>query len=529
MDTKENNYTDANLTSGMHNTFWLESVEKDAYTPLTQNLETDVVIVGGGIAGITTAYCLTQVGLKVVVVEDGHICSGETGRTTAHLVTALDDRYYLMEETFGAEKAKLIAESHSGAIDFVERTIKKEGIDCEFERVPGYLFRHPSDDEKNLERELKAAKDTGLNVKMVDKIPGMLIQQQAIEFANQAQFHPLQYVLGLCKAIDAKGGQIFTQTRAVEIDKEGIKTKEGFTVKAKHVVVATNSPVNNKFAMHLVQYAYRTYVIGALIPKGSLPKAEWWDTGDYTVNADIPPYHYVRTQAFNEEFDLLISGGQDHPIGNITDDNIEEEDRYALIEQWTRAHFNIDKVVYKWSGQVLEPMDGIAFMGRNPYDSDNVYIITGDSGNGMTHCTIGAMLITDLIQGKDNPYEKLYSPKRLNVKSLGLMFREVAKTFLMDLKGNPGTEVSKDVNEIPNGQGKVVKIGDSKFGAYRDQAGELHLVSAKCTHLGCVVAWNNDEKSWDCPCHGSRFNYDGNVLNGPANEPLPYYKSDLEE
>ncbi|MBA3682902.1 MAG: FAD-binding oxidoreductase, partial [Bacteroidetes bacterium] len=302
------------ITAGNHSSPWIDSMQPLAFRKLEENIETDVVIVGGGLAGISIAYCLVKSGKRVVIIEDGFIGSGETGRTTAHLVTALDDRYYELEKMFGEEKTKLIAESHKKAIDFIERTTHTEHIDCDFERLDGYLFLHPSDEIESLVREYNAATKAGLEIEQMVEIPGILdYNGPGLRFANQAQFHPLKYIKALCDVIQNNGGVIYTNTRAKEIDHTGIVTDSEFKVNAKHVVVATNTPVNNKVAMHLKQYAYRTYVIGAKIKKNSLPKALWWDTGNFEVNKDIPPYHYVRSQKLDAEHDLLIIGGEDHP------------------------------------------------------------------------------------------------------------------------------------------------------------------------------------------------------------------------
>ncbi|MBK5284917.1 MAG: FAD-dependent oxidoreductase, partial [Bacteroidia bacterium] len=441
----------------------------------------------------------------------------------AHLVTTLDDRYYHLEKIFGEEKTKLIVESHKAAIDFVERTVKKENIDCGFERVNGYLFRHPSDKEDALQQELKAALSVGVEIKEVDEAPGMLQTEKALCFLNQAQFHPLKYLNGLCKAIEQNGGKIFTGTHAEKINHEGITTEEGFTVKAKHVVVATNSPVNNLFTMFEKQYAYRTYVIGALVKKDSLPKALWWDTGDFESNSKIPPYHYVRVHPYDEQYDLLISGGEDHPTADTSKTKVPEENRYKLVEKWTRKHFPIDEIIYRWSGQVLEPMDGIAFIGRNPFDHENVYIVTGDSGNGMTHCSFAGLLISDLINGKENRWEKLYSPSRFTLKESGPVFKQMMHEFISYMKQMPNFKSAEVLSSVKNGEGKIIDMLEEKFGAYRDEDGLLHIVSGECTHLKCTLAWNRDETSWDCPCHGSRFTYEGKVINGPANFDLPAY------
>lgn len=518
----KDNSQKSQIDSGKTISYWVDTTNQHPLKPLKENLETDVVIVGGGIAGLSVAYCLSQSGKKIVLVEDGFIGSGETGRTTAHFVTALDDRYYNLERIFGEEKTKLIVESHKVAIDFVEQTIKKENIDCEFERVNGYLFLHPSDKKESLRLELNAALNAGVQMMDVDDVPGLLQNEKALCFLNQAQFHPLKYLNGLCKAIEEKGGKIFTGTHASKIDHEGITTADRFTIKAKHIVVATNSPVNNLFTMFSKQYAYRTYVIGALVKKNLLPKALWWDTGNFDNDSKFPPYHYIRVQALNDQYDLLISGGEDHPTADTSKTNIKEEDRYRLLEDWTRKHFPIEAIYYRWSGQVLEPMDGIAFIGRNPLDHDNIYIITGDSGNGMTHCSFAGLLISDLINGKKNKWEKLYSPMRFTLSESGSVLK-LMKDDLVNVLKKWFYTGSVELSAIKNGEAGIVKLDGKKCGAYKDESGKLFLVSAECTHLKCMVLWNNDEKSWDCPCHGSRFTYEGKVINGPANFDLPAY------
>lgn len=512
------------LTSGNNASYWIDSVPGISYDLLKENKVTDVVIVGAGISGLTTAYCLLKSGKKVIVVEDGNVGSGETGRTTAHLTSALDDRYYELERVYGEKNTSLIANSHKAAIDFIEKTVLNLNIECNFERLFGYLFLHPSDDRGSLTKELEAAKKAGLEVEEVPYLPGIKEQGQGLRFSGQAQFHPLKYIKGLCDAIINMGGHIFTSTHADKINHEGIVTADGIKVTAKHVVVATNSPVNNKFVMHLKQYPHRTYVIGAKIKKGSLPKALWWDTGDFSENKEIPPYHYVRTQALDDTHDLLICGGEDHPTGIAEQAKINEEDRYSLLEYWAKKYFPIEEVVYQWSGQVLEPMDSLAYIGRNPIDKNNVYIVTGDSGNGMTHGTIAGILLTDIINGKENDWEKLYSPSRFKIFAAGkTFFKELAGGTLAYLKNKSHDSKPVEVGTILTNEGKIIEVEGEKFGAYRDENGELHIIAAECSHLKCIIKWNNDEKSWDCPCHGSRFTHEGKVLNGPANKNLQYF------
>ena len=512
--------------SPQHQSPWIEAGPKtNPYHPLNENLETDVVIIGGGLAGVTTAYCLSQSGKKVVLVEDGIIGSGETSHTTAQLVTALDDRYAHFEKLFGEEDTRLIAQSHKAAIDFVEQTIHQEKIDCLFDRVPGYLFCHPSDREDILKDELSAAQKAGIHPIYLNQIPGMLNDEEAcLEFPRQAQFHPLLYLHGLCKVIVEKGGQLFTNTHAAIINADGIISEDGFIVKADHVVVATNSPVNNLVAMHLKQTAFRTYVVAGLVQKNALPRALWWDTGDHDADQDFPPYHYVRLTSYNDEYELLISGGEDHPTGDLGPGETAEENRYQKLEAWTRDRFPLEDILYRWSGQVLEPVDSLAFIGRNTLDKNNVYIITGDSGTGMTHCTIGGMLIRDLIMGIKNPWEEIYRPSRITMNSSLVFFKELIRGIKSVLQGTPDDESVKEVQQIKEGEAKICKIDGHKCGVYHDLDGDLQIVSARCTHLGATLHWNADEKSWDCPWHGSRFTSQGTVLNGPANSNLPFYE-----
>src|SRR5688572_6781177 len=353
----------ANETSGEHKTFWLETGWQASYGSLKESITSDVVVVGGGLGGVSVAYVLSKAGKKVVLIEDGLIASGETGRTTAHLVSALDDRYADLEFIFGEEDTRLIAQSHSAAIDFIEETCRLERIDCHFERVDGYLFLHPSDKPESLTKEGDAARRAGIKVSEVSSIPGIdSYDGGGLKFPGQAQFHPLLYIKGLCEVIVRNGGKIYTNTHAQEIKSTGITTADGFTVTADHIVVATNTPVNNMVAMHLKQTAHRTYVIGCLVKKFALPKALWWDTGDFNEDKTHPPYHYIRLHQYNDQYDLLISGGEDHPTGDIREGDIPEEGRYAKLESWTREHFPVEKVIYQWSGQVLEPVDSLGFI-----------------------------------------------------------------------------------------------------------------------------------------------------------------------
>lgn len=516
------------LTSGANLSYWIASSDPIKFGPLNTDLHTETVIVGGGIAGLSVAYCLARAGRQVVVIEDGYIGSGETGRTTAHLVNALDDRFSEIEKRLGKDNSKLAAESHTAAIDFIEQVVAYENIDCEFVRLNGYLFLHPSDKLSTLEDELLATQRAGLKTEMIRHVPGIESEKgPCLMFPDQAQFHPMKYLRGLAEAVVKYGGKIFTETHANAISKEKVKAN-GFEIHAEHIVVATNTPVNDLVTMHTKQHPYRTYVVGALIPRGAVSPALWWDTGNMNSKWVTDPYHYVRLQSYNESFNLLIAGGEDHKTGQAEKEHIPEEDRFTALISWTRQHFPmIGDVVYRWSGQVMEPVDAMAFIGRNPGDK-NIYIATGDSGNGMTHGTIAGMLISDLIQKRENPWEKLYDPSRITLKATGDFLQEVGNMAAQYLDYLSPGDV-KSISAIAPGEGAILNIGARKTAVFKDENEEVHAYSAVCPHLGCVVQWNATEKSFDCPCHGSRFTCHGKVVNGPAQGDLKEIRIKSEE
>jgi glycine/D-amino acid oxidase-like deaminating enzyme/nitrite reductase/ring-hydroxylating ferredoxin subunit len=467
--------------------------------------------VGAGIAGLTTAYLLAREGKSVVVLDDGPLAGGETSRTTAHLVNALDDRYYELERLHGERGARLAAESHTAAVDQIEEIVEREGIDCDFQRLDGYLCVGPGQSTEQLGHELRAAHRCGLTeVKYVERLPYDGYDfGAALHFPYQGQFHILKYMTGLARAFTDLGGRLHTRSHADKIEGDGktarVTTSEGHVVTASAVVVATNTPVNDLVSIHTKQAPYRTYVVGARVPEGSVPRMLLWDTED--------PYHYVRLQTVSEGHDVLIVGGEDHKTGQAED----FDERFRRLEEWTRERFpSVESFDYRWSGQVMEPVDGLGFIGRNPGDADNVYVATGDSGNGMTHGTIAGILIRDLILGRDNAWATLYDPSRISLRAGGEYARENLNVAAQYAEHLTGGEVSSP-DEVAPGAGAIMRRGLSKVALYRDDAGALHEFSAVCTHLGCVVAFNDKEKSWDCPCHGSRFSpTDGHPLNGPA-------------
>jgi glycine/D-amino acid oxidase-like deaminating enzyme/nitrite reductase/ring-hydroxylating ferredoxin subunit len=487
------------------------SVDLPSRPALDKNASTDVCIVGAGIAGLTTAYLLAMEGRSVIILDDGPIAGGETSRTTAHLVNALDDRYFELEKLHGLKGARLAAESHTTAIDRIEEIVAKEKIACDFERLDGYLFVAPGEPTDVLDKELEAAHRAGLTgLTKVARAPLNGFDTGAcLLFPRQAQFHPLKYLDGLSKAIEKKGGRIFNKTHAEEFknespdkNKASVKTSNGAMVFAGAIIVATNTPVNDWVTIHTKQAAYRTYVIGLRVPKGSVTKALYWDTLD--------PYHYVRLTG-EADHEVLIVGGEDHKTGQDDDTN----ERFERLEAWTRERFpNSGVMEFQWSGQIMEPVDSLAFIGRNPGDQ-NIYVVTGDSGNGMTHGTIAGILLTDLIVGRENEWAALYDPSRISLRGAPEFAKENLNAVAQFADYVSSGDID-DVRKIAKGAGAVIRRGLKKVAVYRDTHDGLHEHSAVCPHLGCIVDWNPTERTWDCPCHGSRFDTSGEVVNGPA-------------
>ncbi|HWC75068.1 MAG TPA: FAD-dependent oxidoreductase [Gemmatimonadales bacterium] len=496
-----------------YESLWTATAEMPVYPQLDRNIIADVVIVGAGLAGISVAYHLAELGCKVVVLDDGPIGGGVTSRTTAHLTCAMDNTYGVVESRRGTANARLAAESHRSAIDRIERIVERENIDCDFERLDGYLFLPPGEKIATLDDELAAARRAGVPVKRRKRAPlDCFDTGPCIHYPNQARFHPLKYLAALARAIERNHGQLFTGTHVDKIEggKHASVAAGALTVSASAVVVATNAPINTRLFLQTKQAPYTTYVIGARVPARSVPAGLYWDMDD--------PYHYVRPHPIDDDSDsdILIVGGEDHKTGQADD----MDKRHGRLERWARKRFPmIDDIAFRWSGQVMESMDGLAFIGKNPGFPDNVYVVTGDTGMGMTHGTIAGMLISDLIFDQPNKWEKLYDPARKPLRAAGKFLKEnanVARQYSdWVLSGDEET-----TDDLAPGEGAVIRDGLKKIAAYRDAYGALHEFSAVCPHLGCIVQWNSMERTWDCPCHGSRFDKLGTVINGPANRGL---------
>jgi glycine/D-amino acid oxidase-like deaminating enzyme/nitrite reductase/ring-hydroxylating ferredoxin subunit len=498
-----------NVDSEQSRSLWADA-KFPRFPALRETQRTDVLVIGGGIAGLSTAFELVRAGRKVTVVDRGPIGGGMTARTSAHLSYEIDDTYAELIRKHGERAAKLYFESQKAAVDRIEEICAGERIACDFARLDLFVFAPDSKGRGELEDELAAAAKVGFAGVGWAEAPVQSDNKGCLRFPDQARFHPLRYLAGLAKAIKRDGGELYSNTPVVSIKETAAgpvaKTANGQTIRAKAIVAATNAPIANRLAVHTKQAPYRTYVL-TFEAGNAVPDALIWDTED--------PYHYARTYRQGGDR-LLLVGGEDHKSGE-SDDGAE---RMTRLEAWGRRNFpGLGKVRHRWSGQIYEPADYLPFIGHSP-GHKNVYLITGDSGEGLTTGVVASLILPDLIAKRKNRWAPVYRTTRKIVQPSPIA------TYVKDLAGATkhlfahalGAEATADKIE-PNA-GAVITIDGKKMAAFRDAKGKLHTRSASCTHVGCVVKWNSFERCWDCPCHGSQFAPLGDVLQAPALTPL---------
>ncbi len=481
---------------------WVATAASSRYSPLGRDREVDVAIVGAGITGLTAGLVLARAGKRVAILESRHVASGVTGFTTAHLTQAVDARYRVLASRFGAEGARTVAESTKHAIDRIEAFVAELGIACDFARVPGYLYTEREADVRELEEELEAARNAGIAVNLVRDVPLPFATAAAVRFDGQAQFHIGKYAEALATAAVSAGCEIFEMTHVSEVI-EGETCElvtEGGKVRASHVIFATNSPLTRTFVQTKI-HSYRSYAI-AFPAKNDVPAALYWDTDD--------PYHYTRTVDVDGGRYLIV-GGEDHKTGHDED----TEKRYAALLAYAQTRFAVSDVAYRWSAQVLEPVDGLPYIGATPHAA-NVFVATGYSGTGMTFGTLAGEILSDHILGRENAYAELYAATRVKLSTIAHYVAENVDTskFMVTDRLRGGDVGS--IDEVRPGEGKLVSVDGKKLAVYRTDSGEVRACSAVCPHLGCIVHFNSAEKTWDCPCHGSRFDTQGTVLHGPS-------------
>ena len=490
-----------------------QRVKRPRFEKLAGNAEFDAVVIGGGITGVTAAYLLKKAGKKVCLLERNRIGSVDTGLTTAHLTMVTDQRLPELVSKFGEESAALAWRAGQHAIDIIEANVRELEIDCEFHRVPGYLHESISgsrDESMDLEGDAEVAKKLGFAAEFLANVP--YFNRPGVMFPNQAKFHPLKYVMAMAAAIEGGGCRVFEHAEVEEVQDDPQRVVVGkCEIKAEFLFIATHVPLAGKTGMlnaTLFQskiYPHSSYVIGAKLPKRLLPDASFWDTSE--------PYYYLRVDP-GSRADYAIFGGEDHKTGQ--DDNTQQ--RFDRLVEKLRAIIPQAKPDRQWSGQVIETNDGLPYIGET---APRQFVATGFSGNGMTLGTIAAAMARDAALGRTNPWQELFSVDRK--KLIAGAWEYVTQNvdypyyFVKDHLARPETI---DPESLQRGEGRIIGIGGERVACSRDGEGELNAVSAICPHMGCVVHWNNGEKTWDCPCHGSRFQATGEVLGGPAESPL---------
>ena len=500
-------------------------IKRDAYTtslwqdhasPVDQqkaadhNHVYDVIIIGGGITGVSTAFLLQDEGQQCLLVEAKNIGFGTTGGTTAHLNTLLDTPYYTIEKNFGTEEAIAVYKSAAEAIELIKHNIDRLGIDCGFEYTDAYLFAQSKEQEEELEMIRKSAVAAGAQVEFSKNIPVPVPFSKAIRAGGQAKFSPMSYVTGLAIAFEELGGTILQEHRVIRVENEAsyvqVETDAG-TFRGKSVVYATHIPPGINL-LHLRCVPYRSYAMAVILEDDQYPDGLSYDLYD--------PYRYYRTQEVDGR-KYLIAGGEDHQTGHMENNS----QCFLKLENYLKQHFKIKEIKYRWSSQYYEPADGLPYIGNLPGQADNIYVGTGYGGNGMIYSSVAALLIKRTILKQDAKYARLYDPNRIKPIAGFSSFishnADVVKQFI-DKMINP-TQLHQ-LADIAPGKAKVVTYENQKIAVYKNEQGELHVVNPVCTHMKCDVKWNEVERSWDCPCHGARYDIDGNVLNTPADKGL---------
>ncbi len=494
--------------------YWIDSAAMPRFPRPRADVSVDAVVVGGGITGITAAYLIKKAGGTVALLERDRFARVDTGNTTAHLTSVTDQSLHHLRRLFGAEAARAVWDGGGAAIDQIVAITRAENIACDFAWLPGYLHSPVSEgkpgDRKELGREAETASELGIEANFLEEVP--LFRMPGVRFPHQAVFHPRKYLAALLRSIPGKGSHVFEQSAVDEILAKPLAAKShGYRIRSRYLVLATHTPLMGNtglaaaFLFQTKQALYSSYALSARLPAGRNPTGCWWDTGD--------PYYYLRIER-RRGFDLAVFGGEDHKTGQVRD----TAEVHRRLRQKFRAIFPRARVDHEWSGQVVETNDGLPFIGET---APRQFVATGFSGNGMTFGTLAAMMANDAMQGRSNPWRELFDVHRK--KLLGGTWRYLrenkdypyylARDWLAHAEG-------KSLRSLQRGSGKVLNLDGKKVAAYRAANGRVTLCSPICTHLQCILNWNNADQTWDCPCHGSRFKPTGEVISGPAEQAL---------
>jgi glycine/D-amino acid oxidase-like deaminating enzyme/nitrite reductase/ring-hydroxylating ferredoxin subunit len=494
-------------TKPLRPSFWLATTPSTDYPPLEGGISVDVAVIGGGITGLTAAMLLKRAGKTVAVVESKRIVRGATGYTTAKVTAGHGLIYAELERTFGAEGARTYAQANQGAIERIFELAAAVGADCDLERKANFVYAETQDELDSIQQEVEAAQRAGLDASFVSATSLPYDLAGAIRLANQAQFHPRKYLLALAETIPGDGSHVFELTRALDVD-EGepceVKTDRG-TLRARDVIVATHLPFLDRGFFFAKTHPHRSYAVAAPIAEASAPDGMFINSGT--------PTRSVRTIHDGERL-LIQVGGNGHKAGaeEDTPQRYAELDRF-LREQWPEA----GAVEYRWSTQDYMPLDNVPYIGRLRRGSRHLYTATGFKKWGMTTGTLAAMILSDRVLGRENEWADLFDAKRWNVRASAATFvKERASDGFHFVADRLGGADKPSPETLGKGEGAIVRMRGRRRAAYRDETGELHVLSPVCRHLGCIVSWNPAERSWDCPCHGSRYSGEGSVIQGPT-------------
>jgi len=495
--------------------YWQATGSFRQYPKLDRGAHADIVIVGGGITGLTTAYLLAREGRRVIVLERDRCATTDTGHTTAHVTMVTDSRLTELEKGFGRSHAQAVWDAGLAAINQIDEIVLRENIDADLAWVDGYLHRPvadgSADDVASLREDAALAQDLGFDVEWTEDIP--LFGGAGLRIADQRRLHPRKYLAALAERIVALGGRIHEHTEVTEFLESPLGVKaNGHSVKCDEIVLATHNPLQgltSTVGAALLQTKlalYTSYAIAGKVRKDTVPDALFWDTAD--------PYHYLRLEP-RRDFDVIVFGGEDHKTGQAGDTGR----RYQSLQRTLQKILPSVEVTHGWSGQVIETADGLPYIGAT---GEHQYVATGFSGNGITFGTLSAMMITDAIGGRRNPWTDLFEPGRKALRhGLWDYIKENADYPYYLIRDRFAGVDSRSQRGIKRGHAGIIKHKGKKVAAYRDEQGVITMRSATCTHLGCLVGWNEADSTWDCPCHGSRFAPDGRVIAGPAETPLP--------
>lgn len=497
---------------GSHQSAWQAEAPVPSVHPQIQpDTIHDVVIIGGGITGLTAALLLQNAGKKCLLVEMHTIGYGTTGGTTAHINTFADTSYYDAESAFGEEGAQLFANAINEGVNIIKSNVDTYKIDCDFEVKNGYIYAEDEEQARQLDDLYDGTVRIGVDINYIDNVPTPVEYIKAVVLPNQAQFHPLKYLKGLEAAYLKAGGLIEENTRVDDIEHEYdfhvVKSGEQ-TFKAKKVIYATHVPP--KITVFSFRCApYRSYALGVkLTTDTAYPNALVYDMQE--------PYHYFRTHVIEGQ-KILIAGGNDHKTGHG-----DPEKAFADLEKYVRKYYKVSSVKYRWSSQYYIPVDGFPYVGQIPFEANGIYCATGFNGNGMMLGTISGEILSDIVLGIKNKYEDIFSTSRIKpIDGFAEFVKENADVAYHFIADRLSIHETDSLKRLQNDSGKVVEVDGKKIAAYRDQNGNIYALNPVCTHAGCIVNWNQEEKSWDCPCHGARYDINGTVITGPAVKNLP--------